>query len=56
MKSVEYAVDPMAHELDNVVRSKIPVPGIALLFRGSRVDIPLTTVLVNQGCKNETRA
>lgn len=51
MKSVEYAVDPTAHELDSVVRSKIPVPGIAQLSRGSRVDVTLTTALVNQGCK-----
>lgn len=43
MRSVGYAVDPTAHELDRVVRSKIPVPGTALLSHGSRMDVPLTT-------------
>lgn len=51
MKSVEYSVDPTEHKLDSVVRSKIAVPGISLISQDSWVDVPLTTALVNQGCK-----
>ena len=40
LKSVEYAVDPIAHELHSVVRSKIPFLGIALTSHGPGWTFP----------------
>lgn len=47
MKSVAYAIDPIAHELDSVDRDKITVLGISLISHDNWVDVPLTTALVN---------
>lgn len=51
MKSVEYATDPIAHELDSIVRGKITVLGVSLISHDNWVDVPLMTALVINGYK-----